>query len=107
MLQKENKVRPYTRAIPDRTLPAFYYKKQETLIQFPRPLQRAHMVRSAMIYRLNGQHELYDLQVDPDELSNQYENTAYASVAQDLQKRLLDFFVRYQTEKRNIRELYA
>lgn len=91
-------------------IPPFYYGKQETLIQCPEALQRAHMVRSKthkLIYRLDGRHELYDLQADPEELHNRYGETASTAIVSDLEKRLLEFFVRYQVDTPAIRELWA
>ena len=91
-------------------IPAFYHGKQETLLQFPEALQRAHMVRSLthkLIYRISGAHELYDLREDPDELSNRYADPAMDAVRRDLERRLLNFLVRYQCDSPPIYELWA
>ncbi|MFP4380754.1 MAG: sulfatase-like hydrolase/transferase [Candidatus Sumerlaeia bacterium] len=87
-----------------------YYGKQQTLIQHPEALLRAHMVRTQthkLIYRLSGSHELYDLVQDPDELQNVYGQGAYAEVQAALEARLLQFLVRYQNDRPFIEEIWA
>ena len=90
---------------------AFPYRgKQRTLIEHPRALLRAHMVRTAthkLVYRLDGDHELYDLAADPAELHNRAADPALAGVRADLERRLLDLLVRHQPDVPAIRELWA
>lgn len=57
------------RMLPD------YYLKQWVLYTYPETMYRSKMVRSdtwKFVFRLSGEHELYDLEHDPDELSNVY-----------------------------------
>jgi arylsulfatase A-like enzyme len=42
-----------------------------------------------------GPHELYDIQADPGERDNLYGSAAYASIAQDMKRRLGEWFRRY------------
>ncbi|NJK90764.1 MAG: sulfatase-like hydrolase/transferase [Blastochloris sp.] len=87
-----------------------YYGKQRTLIEHPEALIRAHMVRTEthkLIYRLTGDHELYDLVADPGELVNRYGDAALAELQMSLQLKLLEFFATYQQDQPAIRELWA
>jgi hypothetical protein len=87
-----------------------YWNKQRTLIEHPDALVRAHMVRTGrhkLIYRLMGDHEFYDLVEDPDELDNRYGREEYAEEIARLERRLLRFFVEYQTNIPVIEELWA
>lgn len=93
----------------DRLLPC-YCGKQRTLVEHPWALQRAHLVRTerhAMIYRLDGHHELYDLDADPWQLRNVWDDPSQRETRIALQERLLDFFCRYQNESPTINELWA
>ena len=44
-----------------------------------------------LVWRTNGQSELYDLVVDPMELRNVFDGAKYATVQRDLERRLLDW----------------
>ena len=46
-----------------------------------------------LVYRPTGQNELYDLQADPQELDNRYEDPAHHALRQSLETRLLDWLV--------------
>ena len=55
--------------------------KQRVLLEYPESLARAMMVRTSgwkLIYRLDGDRELYDLAADPHELKNLYADPACA-----------------------------
>ena len=58
------------------------------------------------VRRLYEKDELYDLQMDPQELHNQIENPDYAEVLNNLQERMLTFFletgdvVKHETDQR-------
>jgi choline-sulfatase len=91
-------------------IPPCYHGKQRTLLSHPRALLRAHMVRTPthkLIHRLTGDHELYDLTDDPSEQRNRFDDEALAGVQADLQRRLLDFLVRYQPDEPAIEEIWA
>lgn len=69
------------------------------LLQQERPLSvcRATMVRTLehkLIHRPAERSELYDLQQDPQELCNVYDDPAYAGVRAALERRLLDWSIR-------------
>lgn len=87
-----------------------YWGKQRTLIDHPEALTRAHMVRTEthkLIYRLSGEHELYDLQNDPGERQNLYHRSELQQVRLALEARLLRFFAETQQDTPQITELWA
>jgi hypothetical protein len=47
-----------------------------------------------MVLRPDGVSELYDLGKDPRELNNVFADRSYASTQADLQKRVLDWYLR-------------
>lgn len=58
----------------------------------PTTLTRSKMVRTQrhkLVFRLNGEHELYDLVDDPGELQNRYNDAAYQDHVRDLERLLL------------------
>jgi choline-sulfatase len=73
-----------------------YYPKVRLQYDHPESIARTAMVRT-MAHKLNkrtsGEHELYDLVNDPKELHNQYHNPKYAAVRQELETRLLDWYL--------------
>jgi len=93
----------------ERLLPS-YWGKQRTLIEHPKAIFRAHMVRTEthkLIYRLTEDHELYDLQTDPEEMENRYGDESFREIQEDLERSLLRFFVEYQNDQPSIEELWA
>jgi arylsulfatase A-like enzyme len=87
-----------------------YWNKQKTLIDYPEALMRSHMVRTKehkLIYRLNGEHEFYDLTKDPEELNNVYGHADTQDAIVCLEKKLLHFFVKNQNDMPQIDELWA
>lgn len=72
-----------------------YYPKFMQQQECPDSVCRATMVRSLthkLIYRVNGVCELYDLVKDPQELTNVYGDSAYASIQNDLLNNLLQWY---------------
>eukprot|EP00051_Salpingoeca_urceolata_P014020 m.177673 g.177673 ORF g.177673 m.177673 type:complete len:625 (-) comp17969_c0_seq3:169-2043(-) len=62
----------------------------------PNGSPRATMIRnltSKLVYRPTGVSELYDLQSDPREITNQYNNPAYAGLRDELRTKLLDWLL--------------
>lgn len=73
-----------------------YYPKQLQQMERPESQVRATMIRTAthkLIYRPEDISELYDLEADPRELHNVYEDPAYADIRRTLKRRLLDWYV--------------
>ena len=71
-----------------------YYPKGRQQQQHPESVCRAVMIRTMqhkLVWRTNGQSELYDLVVDPMELRNVFDGAKYATVQRDLERRLLDW----------------
>lgn len=69
-----------------------FLDKQETYRRFPDSMARARMIRTLshkMVIRETGDHELYDLQADPDELINIWQQDGTAKIIADLQLKLL------------------
>lgn len=87
-----------------------YAVKQQVLIDAPVTMLRAKMVRSKthkLVYRLSGDHELYDLTADPDELVNRYGDPALASVQAELHERLLRTLIETESNLPEVAALYA
>src|SRR5690606_21178881 len=76
--------------------------KQLTYALHPQSLSRSQMVRTEthkLVMRLEGGNELYDLENDPWELDNRYGDPALASVQMDLQRRLIEWQLRTNTDR--------
>ncbi len=75
-----------------------YYGKITAQAREPELDVRATMMRTAThkltVRPETGEHELYDLVADPQELANVYGQEAYASVQASLKERLLEWYVR-------------
>jgi hypothetical protein len=74
-----------------------YYPKVKLQNEHPETVTRATMI-SRLDYKLvarpDGQSEFYDLRKDPRELHNAYGERAYAARQDELQARLLDWYIR-------------
>ncbi|MGI6366954.1 MAG: sulfatase-like hydrolase/transferase [Anaerolineae bacterium] len=73
-----------------------YYVKGLQQQEHPESVCRCAMLRTAtlkLVRRTNGQHELYDLVADPQELHNRYGDPALAERQADLEGRMLDWLV--------------
>jgi arylsulfatase A-like enzyme len=84
--------------------------KQRVLLEHPETMARAKMIRTAthkLIYRLRGEHELYDLTRDPHELVNLAGHSDYAAVELDLRDRLLRRLLESESILPEIAELHA
>jgi len=65
--------------------------------EHPETVTRATMIRTLnykMVARPDGQSEFYHLPKDPRELHNSYGERAYAAPQEQLQARLLDWYIR-------------
>jgi choline-sulfatase len=74
-----------------------YYPKIALENQVPETITRTTTIRTRrfkLSLRPQGTSELYDMQEDPRELNNVYEQAAYAHQQQDLQERMLNWYVR-------------
>lgn len=86
---------------PDRDLFArsasnIYYPKGLQQQEVPDSVGRVVAMRTAthrLVRRPTGQNELYDLQTDPQELANRYDDPACCSLRIQLESRLLDWLV--------------
>ena len=73
-----------------------YYPKGRLQQDAPDSVARTVTIRTAthkLTHRPTGLSELYDLQVDPQELHNCIGEQGYAQVQQDLERRLLDWTI--------------
>jgi choline-sulfatase len=74
-----------------------YYPKVHLQNEHPETVTRATMIRTLdfkLVSRPDGVSELYDLKQDPRELHNLYGNRGYASQQEQLQRRMLDWYIR-------------
>ena len=74
-----------------------YYPKVKLQNEHPETITRATMVRTAdhkLIARPDGQSEFYDLQADPRELNNRFGEKSQASAQAEMEKRMLDWYIR-------------
>jgi len=87
--------RPGSEAIFDDPLNLYYPKGLQQQEQ-PESVCRSVMLRTTahkLIRRTAGEHELYDLELDPRELNNRYGDPSLAEVRRSLESRLLDWMV--------------
>lgn len=74
-----------------------YYPKARQQQEQPESVSRAVMVRTGrykLVARSDERSELYDLERDPGELSNRYDDPAYADIRGSLSNKLLDWYIR-------------
>jgi arylsulfatase A-like enzyme len=74
--------------------------KQKVVWDFPESMARSKMIRMGdykYIYRLQGDHELYNLRNDPGELVNLVKKKQYTSILSDLKERMLQFTIESET----------
>ncbi len=80
--------------------PAIQSSKQQVVVDFPESMIRSKMIRTdryKYVYRLEGDHELYDMQNDPDELTNLAYDPRFREVVNGLLQRMLKFEVEMET----------
>jgi choline-sulfatase len=73
-----------------------YWPKGLLQQEHPESVCRATMMRTLaykLIRRTAGISELYDLEKDPRELANVYEDPDYAAIRADLEARMLDWSI--------------
>ncbi len=73
-----------------------YYPKGKQQQDCPESVCRATMIRTGkhkLVRRPGDAHELYDLGKDPQELDNVYGQAQYGEVQQELEGRMLDWYV--------------
>ena len=76
--------------------------KQAVYAHDPETMARVKMVRTAdwkLCVRETGDHELYDLRHDPDEMRNLWGRPEYRDVVMDLQMRLIQWSLRTDTDR--------
>jgi arylsulfatase A-like enzyme len=84
--------------------------KQRVLLEYPESLARAMMIRTQdwkLIYRLDGDRELYDLRSDGNELRNLYGDPDCAWIRGDLLERMLKFSIRTQRDLPELASVWA
>lgn len=84
--------------------------KQKVLIDCPQTMLRSRMIRTSShkyIHRISGHHELYDLIADPEEMTNQIDNPAFAPVLADLRARLLERMIEAESTLPEVDKLFA
>ena len=82
--------------------------KQRVVHDFPESMIKSRMIRTdrfKFIYRLAGDHELYDMKQDPHEIKNLAYDPAYRETVFQLQERLLRFMMEYETDYPIINQL--
>jgi arylsulfatase A-like enzyme len=75
---------------------SIYYPKGMQQQERPESVCRATMIRTAthkLVWRTSGEHELYDLVTDPEELKNLIGKEECAEVQRELERRVLDWYV--------------
>jgi len=83
--------------------------KQKVVHDFPDTMIRSKMIRKddfKYIYRLAGDHELYNLKEDPEELNNLIHDPSYKEIINEMKDRLLRFTIEYETNYPLIGELH-
>ena len=76
--------------------------KQETYREAPESMARAKMVRTdrhKLVFRETDDHELYDLETDRWELNNRFDDPALADVREQLERRMLHWCLRTDTDR--------
>jgi len=76
--------------------------KQATYSCYPETMARVKMVRTAnwkLCVRETGDHELYDLRIDPNEMRNLWGRAEHRDVVLDLQMKLLQWNLRTDTDR--------
>ena len=74
-----------------------YYHKALQQQEHPESVCRTTMMRTLthkLIYRTSGDCELYDLEKDPRELHNVYYKTEYQGIVQEMEAKLLNWYVK-------------
>lgn len=74
-----------------------YYPKAIQQQDYPGSVCRTAMIRTLshkLVKRTSGENELYDLQEDPKELKNQYNNESYSEVRLDLESKMLEWYLK-------------
>jgi choline-sulfatase len=75
--------------------------KQETYLRYPDTMARAKMVRTLdhkLVFRETGDHELYDMTLDPHELDNRFNDPDLRDIRETLLMTLLDWGLQTDTE---------
>lgn len=81
---------------PRKSPDAIYYPKNIQQWDHPETVGRATMIRTMthkLVKRSFGDHELYDLEKDPLELHNCYNDPAYREIRQQLESRMLAWYI--------------
>lgn len=76
--------------------------KNEVYVRYPETMARAKMVRTAthkLVFRETGDHELYDLALDPWELDNRYADPDLREKREHLHQLLLHWCLRTDTDR--------
>ncbi len=76
--------------------------KQRVYKECPDAMARTKMIRTEkwkLVVRETGGDELYDLEKDPDEMKNLFGNEKYHSIVMNLQRRLLNWCLRTDTDR--------
>jgi choline-sulfatase len=76
--------------------------KQEVYARYPETMARVKMVRTErwkLCVRETGDHELYDLRHDPNEMRNLWGRGGHDGVVADLQMKLLQWCLRTDTDR--------
>jgi arylsulfatase A-like enzyme len=74
--------------------------KQKVVHDFPDAMIRSKMIRKGdfkYIYRLAGDHELYNLKDDPEEFNNLINDPKYKNTLIEMKDRMLRFTIEYET----------
>ncbi|UQZ81458.1 Arylsulfatase [Paenibacillus konkukensis] len=75
---------------------SFYWPKARQQQEHPDSVCRATMLRTMqykLVKRTDDASELYDLQSDPGELHNVYDDASYADIRRQLEQRMLEWYI--------------
>jgi choline-sulfatase len=70
---------------------AFLMTHERSDVNMPAVMMRTR--RHKLVYRSRGQSELYDMQADPRELDNLYDDPEHRSLRDELERRILNWIV--------------
>lgn len=87
-----------------------YYWKQKAVVEDPRSMARAKMVRTdryKYIFRVYGAEELYDMEKDPGEFKDIAGEPAMKPVLDEMRLRLMKWLIETETDRPYLEKLFA
>lgn len=87
-----------------------YYWKQVALVDYPLSMQRSKMVRThewKLVYRQNGEKELYNILKDPEEFCNRAQDPECREVLFELMQMLIEWLIKTEPDFPDIDRMFA